>query len=75
MSLSDFFRRRKEDPEAAEAAAASSAPVHPTKALARFLNSLSARPQPILIDLGPVVGSNVTFFGEQLGCKIFVEDL
>jgi predicted SAM-dependent methyltransferase len=75
VAFSDFFRRRKEDPEAAEAAAASNAPVHPTKALPRFLSSLSSRPQPNLIDLGPVVGSNVTFFGEQLGCKIFVEDL
>jgi hypothetical protein len=28
-----------------------------------------------LLDLGPVVGSNVTFFGEEVGCKIFVEDL
>ena len=27
------------------------------------------------MDLGPVVGSNVTFFGERLGCKIIVEDL
>jgi len=25
--------------------------------------------------VGPVVGSNVAFFGERLGCKIFVEDL
>jgi hypothetical protein len=30
---------------------------------------------PVLLDLGPVVGSNVSFFGEQLGCKIFVEDI
>ena len=29
----------------------------------------------MLLDLGPVVGSNVSFFGEQLGCKIFVEDI
>jgi len=29
----------------------------------------------VLLDLGPVVGSNVSFFGEQLGCKIFVEDI
>ena len=27
------------------------------------------------MDLGPVVGSNVTFFGERLGCKIVLEDL
>jgi hypothetical protein len=29
----------------------------------------------VVLDLGPVVGSNVSFFGEQLGCKIFVEDI
>jgi len=29
----------------------------------------------VLVDLGPVVGSNISFFGEQLGCKIFVLDL
>jgi hypothetical protein len=27
------------------------------------------------MDLGPVVGSNVTFLGERLGCKIILEDL
>ena len=74
MALSDLFsRRRRNDPDAEPGA--SNAPVHPTKALARFLTLLSTRPQPHLLDLGPVVGHNVTFFGEQLGCKIFVEDL
>jgi len=74
VALSDLFsRRRKNDPEADSSAA--DAPAHPTKALARFLASLGTRPQPHLLDLGPVVGLNVTFFGEQLGCKIFVEDL
>lgn len=37
--------------------------------------SLAGHEQPLLLDLGPVVGSNVTFFGEELGCKILVEDL
>ena len=46
-----------------------------TKALRKFLATLTARESPVLLDLGPVVGSNVSFFGEQLGCKIFVEDL
>ena len=50
-------------------------PAYPTKALAKFLKLLQARDNPALIDLGPVVGSNVTFFGEQLGCRIRVEDL
>jgi hypothetical protein len=75
VALSDLFnRRRRDEPDAADAAA-STAPVHPTKALARFLSSLAARQQPLLLDLGPVVGPNVTFFGEQLGCKILVEDV
>jgi hypothetical protein len=50
-------------------------PVFATKALRKFLTSLTANPSPALLDLGPVVGSNVSFFGEQLGCKIFVEDI
>jgi hypothetical protein len=72
VGLSDLFtRKRKEDSDGSDAAG----PVHPTKALARFLSTLGARSQPLLLDLGPVVGANVTFFGEQLGCKILVEDL
>jgi predicted SAM-dependent methyltransferase len=74
LSLSDLFsRKRKDEPEASVPRADS--PVHPTKALPKFLSSLSARPQPLLLDLGPVVGTNVTFFGEELGCKILVENL
>ena len=74
MSLSDLFsRKRKDEPDAAEGGA--DAPVHPTKALAKFLSSLSTRSQPLLLDLGPVVGTNVTFFGEELGCKILVENV
>ena len=52
-----------------------SAPVFPTKALRKFLTSLTQQESPVLLDLGPVVGANVSFFGEQLGCKIFVEDI
>lgn len=49
--------------------------MRPTKALKKFLTSLTQRESPVLLDLGPVVGSNVSFFGEQLGCKILVEDI
>jgi hypothetical protein len=68
---------RKVDPEPQRAAAAASSvdPVFATKALRKFLASLTSRETPVLLDLGPVVGSNVNFFGEQLGCKIFVEDI
>jgi SAM-dependent methyltransferase len=74
VSLSDLFSRRRKE-NADSDAGASDAPVHPTKVLARFIANLSARTQPVLLDLGPVVGANVSFFGEQLGCKIIVEDV
>ena len=74
MALSDLFSRRRKEPGDPDAGA-SDAPVHPTKVLARFIASLSTRSQPELLDLGPVVGSNVNFFGEELGCRIRVEDL
>jgi hypothetical protein len=50
-------------------------PVFATTALRKFLTTLTSHDSPTLLDLGPVVGSNVSFFGEQLGCKIFVEDI
>src|SRR4029079_5287156 len=53
----------------------SSGTLYATKALRKFLATLTSRPDPVLLDLGPVIGSNVSFFGEQLGCKIFVEDV
>ena len=74
MSFSDLFSRRRKDDADADPGQGDG-PVQPTKALARFLAGLNARPQAVILDLGPVVGSNVNFFGEQLGCKIFVEDL
>lgn len=74
MSLSDLFSRKRKDEGDADSGPID-APGFPTKALPKFLAGLANRSQPVLLDLGPVVGSNVTFFGEQLGCKIFVENL
>jgi protein-L-isoaspartate O-methyltransferase len=56
-------------------AAASAETVYASKTLARFLDLLFARPNAEVVDLGPVIGSNVTFLGERVGCKIHVEDL
>jgi hypothetical protein len=50
-------------------------PLAPTKALKKLLSTLANRETPSILDLGPVIGSNLSFFGEQLGCKIFVEDI
>ena len=46
-----------------------------TKVLSRLVAALSHRESPLVVDLGPVVGSNVSFLGEQLGCRLRVEDL
>jgi hypothetical protein len=74
LALSDLFSRLKRaEPDAGPGA--SSAPVAPTKALSRFISGLSGKSAPVLLDLGSVIGSNVSFFGERLGCKIVVEDL
>ena len=50
-------------------------PVLASKALPKFTAALSHRSAPVLIDFGPVIGTNVAFFGEHLGCKLFIEDL
>ncbi len=79
-SLTDFFsifggKRAPEDGGANADAASAHEPAYSTKALAKFLKLLRSRQNPALIDLGPVVGSNVNFFGEQLSCRIRVEDI
>ena len=76
MGLLDRIAPRRSDlgpPPAPSAVVDDSA--FTTKALSKFLTLLASRQSPVLIDLGPVVGSNVTYFGAELGCKIFVEDL
>ena len=76
MSLLDRIAPRRSDPETPVIPLVSIGdPVFATKALRKFLTCLTSRESPVLLDLGPVVGSNVGFFGEQFGCKIFVEDI
>ena len=55
--------------------AAASEPVVGSKAFPKFLAALTAQPSPVLLDFGPVIGTNVEFFGDRLGCKLFIEDL
>jgi hypothetical protein len=66
--------RRAEKPQEGAESATSERTV-PTKAFARFLHALSLRESPVVLDLGPIVGGNVNFLGERLGCKYLVEDL
>ena len=46
-----------------------------SRALPKLLAALAHEPSPILLDLGPVVGTNVSFFGDRLFCKMLIEDL
>ncbi len=73
--LWDSRNKARHEAAAPAAAFANEGQLFPTKALRKFLTSLTTRESPVLMDLGPVVGSNVTFFGERLGCKIILEDL
>ena len=73
--LWDSRSKERNDAAAPAAALADPGQTFPTKALRKFLATLTSRESPVLMDLGPVVGSNVTFFGERLGCKIILEDL
>jgi hypothetical protein len=59
------------------AAASSEEPVIGSKAFPKFLSVLTGATSssPVLVDFGPVIGTNVEFFGERLGCKLFIEDL
>ena len=76
MGLLDRLAPRKSESDPPVLQPASDAePLFSTKAFRKFLTCLTARESPVLLDLGPVVGSNISFFGEQLGCKIFVEDI
>lgn len=80
-SLTDLFgmlgpRRATETDAAAELSVTNvSEAAYPSQSLHKFLRCLQSTGNPLLLDLGPVVGSNVTFFGEQLGCRIRVEDI
>ena len=50
-------------------------PIVPSKAFPRFVSLVSQMPSPVVLDFGPVLGSNVEFCGERLGCKLFIEDV
>ena len=46
-----------------------------THVLPDFVTEVRARTAPVVIDLGPAIGTNVTFLGQEFACKLFIEDL
>lgn len=77
--LSDILKwggRRSDRSGSAEALAGSrDEPVVVSKGFPKFLSALTQQPAPMLLDFGPVIGTNVEYFGERLGCKLYIEDL
>jgi len=56
-------------------ATASDEAVYLSKTLSKLLSEVYARQKAVLIDLGPAIGSNISYLGERVGCKIHVGDL
>jgi hypothetical protein len=76
VGLLDRLAPRRTDHEAGPAQTSRvEEPVFSTKALRKFLATLSVRESPTLMDLAPVVGGNLNFFGEHLGCRVLIEDV
>ena len=76
--LSDLLKwggKRADATGRGDAPAPREEPVVASKAFPKFVASLSQKESPVLLDFGPVMGSNVEFCGERLGCKLFIEDL
>lgn len=73
--LLNWGKRQKSDP--ADIAPPKGAEmVVASKAFPKFLSALKNQPEPAtVLDFGPVIGSNVEFLGDRLGCKLFIEDL
>jgi 2-polyprenyl-3-methyl-5-hydroxy-6-metoxy-1,4-benzoquinol methylase len=46
-----------------------------SRAFPKFLGALAGRDRLTIIDVGPVVGSNLDFFAARAACKIYIEDL
>jgi hypothetical protein len=82
VSISDLlkFGGKRPDDHVPNVAGDAPAPKGPetvvaSKALPKFISALSHHESPVLVDFGPVIGTNVAFFGEHLGCKLHIEDL
>ena len=67
-------RKNELDARARGASVVGDDPVFHTKALRKFLSGLTSRESPELLDLGPVVGSNVTLWGRGGERRVAVRD-
>jgi hypothetical protein len=73
-----FWKRQAadSDPIAAQALSHATAPAHasfPTTILKDFVAAMNRKPNPVVLDIGPVVSSNIDFF-LNLGIKLYMEE-
>ena len=61
-------------PEIERTASRPANPIFPTKVFREFLEILSRKDRPVILDVGALIGSNVEYFF-NLGMKVHVEDL
>lgn len=73
--MSWFRARRPAAPVAAPAAGAAEPEVHPSLALSALLDEIKPDRTLRLLDLGPAVGANISFWSERLPCSVQVADL
>lgn len=74
-TLSRRLRRPPPPDEEAETDAPPELSYRSTYVLEGFLSEVRGCPAPVVVDLGPAIGSNVTFLGEEIACKLFIDDL
>ena len=74
-----FWKRSDSHPKVAERTGSKpfSSPRHPTfptKVIKDFIDAIAKKPDPIVLDVGSVIGSNIEYF-LNFGIKIYMEDL
>lgn len=70
-----WFRSRRPAAPAAEQAAPPAPEVHPSLALAELLAQIHPSRRIHVLDLGPALGANVSFWTERFLCTVEVADL
>jgi 2-polyprenyl-3-methyl-5-hydroxy-6-metoxy-1,4-benzoquinol methylase len=74
-----FWKRSDSHPKVADRTCSKplSSPRHPTfptKIIKDFIDGIAKKPDPIVLDVGSVIGSNIEYF-LNFGIKIYMEDL
>ena len=82
MALNGYFgalatRLRRQPPPVASVETQGPHPetYRTTHILSDFVAGVRVQTAPVVLDLGPALGANITFLGEEIACKVVIEDL